>query len=270
MIVELEQTEFYKCKDLLNEQGQLEPKATMEGKNGDRIFVDDRSAPTSGFIWLGSDNGFIFIGHAENEAFNSELHDFFNTVIKVDTKNTSFEAIGNHSKWNSTFEEVFGENMKHYNQRVYELHKDDGRTLEEVQIEQGYVVVKITKHLLNDSAYENIEFLHSKILEFWTSLDDFISDGVGYSVIYENEIVSVCFSGVVAGSVHGIDIETLKAHQGKKLAQKVAHAFVEECLANGITPYWDCMEINRASVSVAENLGFKNTFNYVWYSIPFK
>ncbi|MFP3340483.1 GNAT family N-acetyltransferase, partial [Micrococcus sp. SIMBA_131] len=75
--------------------------------------------------------------------------------------------------------------------------------------------------------------------------------------------------GVVAGNVHGIDIETSKHHQGKKLGQRVAHSFVQECLENHLTPYWDCMEINHPSVSIAENLGFENTLNYVWYRVPF-
>ncbi|SDQ56819.1 GNAT family N-acetyltransferase [Virgibacillus salinus] len=276
MISELKKSEFYKCKELLYEQGHIEPKAIIEGKNSGRIFVDDIISPTSGFIWLGSNNGFIFIGNEENEGFNFELKNFINTVIKLDVRKvglTSFEAIGNHSKWNKTIKKVFGENLISYNQRVYELQKDDYRKQNVPIIEQGYEVIKITKTILENRdylVYENIEFLHSKVLEFWTSFERFLNYGIGYCVVYENEIVSVCFSGVVAGNVHGIDIETLKHHQGKKLAQKVAHTFVKDCIENNNTPYWDCMEVNKPSVSVVENIGFKNKFNYIWYSISFE
>jgi hypothetical protein len=30
------------------------------------------------------------------------------------------------------------------------------------------------------------------------------------------------------------------------------------------------MEINTPSVSAAENVGFKNKFNYIWYSVSFE
>ena len=40
MITELQKNELYRCKALLNEQGQLEVKAVVEGVNPGRIFVD--------------------------------------------------------------------------------------------------------------------------------------------------------------------------------------------------------------------------------------
>ena len=87
---------------------------------------------------------------------------------------------------------------------------------------------------------------------------------------FENMIVSVCFSGFVFENIHCIDIETIEGHQGRKLAQTVAHSFVKECLENNIIPYWDCMELNKPSVAVVENVGFTNVFNYVGYYFPFE
>ncbi|MGG1629781.1 GNAT family N-acetyltransferase [Rossellomorea sp. NRS-1567] len=276
MISELDPTEFYKCKPLLVQRGLLESKAAIEGMHSDRIFVDDLLSPASGFIWLGSNNGFIFIGNEENTGFNSQLSHHFNTVIKPDAKRmglTGFEAIGDHPKWNKMIKNVFGENLKVYNQKVYELQKQHYIQKHEPFLEKGYETVKITKSILENNdceTYQNIEFLQSKVLQFWPSFDKFLHHGLGYMVVYKNEIVSVCFSGVVAGNVHGIDIETLPHHQGKKLAQKGAHAFVQDCLENEIIPYWDCMEINQPSVAVAENIGFRNKLNYMWYSVPFE
>ena len=47
MISELKKFEFYKCKELLNEQGKLEAKAVIEGVNPGRVCGD---VPTSGVI----------------------------------------------------------------------------------------------------------------------------------------------------------------------------------------------------------------------------
>ncbi len=69
MITELQQNEFYRCKGLLNEQGQLEVKAVVEGVNPGRIFVDQIDTPQSALIWLGNNDGFLFIGNEDNKQF---------------------------------------------------------------------------------------------------------------------------------------------------------------------------------------------------------
>lgn len=275
MISELKNFEFYKCKNLLYEQGQLEAKAVIEGVNTGRVFVDDIDFPTSGLIWLGNNDGFIFFGDEKNERFNNELNNYIDKIIIPEAIKVGlnwFEGIGNNEKWNTTIKKVLkSRKLGSWNQRVYTLQKNDYKFDFELAIEQEYKVVKICETLFesNDYTIRNIEFLHSKILEFWPSPERFFSDGIGYCMVYKNEVVSVCFSGFVVGNVHGIDIETLDGHQGKKLAQKVAQSFVKDCLDNNIVPYWDCMESNKPSIAVAEKIGFKNVFTYIGYEFQF-
>lgn len=274
MICELSKNDFYKCSSLINERGQLEVKAVIAGVNPGRIFVDNISSPNSGLIWLGNNDGFFFIGNAENEEFNKEMNHLINNVIKPEAKKVGlncFEGIGNHSKWNKTIERIFQHrNLKSWNQRVYTLRKEDYEEDHESKIEQGYTVLKMDKALYeNNNTFKNIDFLQSKILEFWSSPDQFFNEGIGYCIVYDDLIVSVCFSGFVLENIHCIDIETIEGHQGKKLAQKITHSFVKDCLENSITPYWDCMELNKPSVAVVENVGFINVCNYVGYYFLF-
>lgn len=274
MIFELDKSEFSKCRKLLNEQGQLEALAIVENINPGRIFVDDINNPVSGLIWLGNNDGFIFFGSEQNEVFNNELNHFISNVIASEAKKVHlkwFEGVGNHEKWNNIIERVFEHRkLESWNQRVYILHKADYKGNYKPAIEQEYKVIKICNTLFENknNSITNIEFLQSKILEFWSSPESFFNSGLGYCIVYKNEIVSVCFSGFVVGKVHCIDIETLETHQGKKLAQRVAHSFVKDCLENNKVPYWDCMEKNTPSVAVAENIGFSNVFSYVGYYFP--
>jgi len=276
MISELKKSEFHLCKGLLYEQGQLEAKAVIEGVNPGRIFVDDIDTPTTGLIWLGNNDGFFFIGDERNERFNTELNHFIDTVIIPEARKVGlawFEGIGNHKKWDKIIEKVFEHrNLGCWNQRVYTLQKNDYKGNYALPIEQGYSVVKISETLYNnsDNSIKNIEFLHSKISEFWSPSKRFFKEAIGYCMVYKNEIVSMCFSGFVVENVHCIDIETLEEHQGKKLAQRVASTFVEDCLDNNIIPYWDCMESNKPSIAVAEKIGFRNIFNYKGYDFPFE
>ncbi|WP_449536448.1 GNAT family N-acetyltransferase [Ferdinandcohnia sp. Marseille-Q9671] len=274
MISELKKSEFHRCRDLLNESGQIEAKAVGEGVNPGRIFVDNLDAPTTGLIWLGNNDGFIFIGNERNEEFNTQFNHFIDSVLVPEARKvglTWFEGIGNHHKWDETIQKICkNRKLGSWNQRVYTLQRDD---LKEslVPIEQGYTIVKISEMLYtnSDHSIKNIEFLHSKITEFWSSPERFFLEGVGYCVVYQNEIVSVCFSGFAVDNVHCIDIETLKEHQGKKLAQRVAFAFVRDCLDHHFVPYWDCMESNKPSIAVAENIGFRLVYGYKGYEFKF-
>lgn len=84
-ILELNQSEFH--KRIINEQGQLEAKAIITGVNPDRIFVDDMITPKLGLIWLGNNDGFIFIGDESNESFNKEMNTFMDDVIAPEAMN---------------------------------------------------------------------------------------------------------------------------------------------------------------------------------------
>ncbi|PDY35867.1 GNAT family N-acetyltransferase [Bacillus wiedmannii] len=276
MISELNKNDFYQCNGLVNEKGQLEVKAVIAGVNPGRIFVDNIYSPNSGLIWLGNNDGFFFIGSSENEKFNNEISSFIDKVIEPEARKVGlncFEAIGNHSKWNKTIEKIFQHRkLKSWNQRVYTLKREEYEDHYGPKIEQGYTVLKMSKALYENQggSLKNIEFLQLKILEFWPSLNSFFNKGIGYCIVFDNMIVSVCFSGFVFENIHCIDIETIEGHQGRKLAQRIAHSFVKECLENNIIPYWDCMELNKPSVAVVENVGFTNVFNYVGYYFLFE
>lgn len=50
MISELNKSDFYKCRGIVNEKGQLEIIAVIEGVNPGRVFVDDSvSLPLDSF-----------------------------------------------------------------------------------------------------------------------------------------------------------------------------------------------------------------------------
>lgn len=269
MISELKKSDFYKCKGLLNEHGQLEAKAIVEGINPGRIFADDVEYPASGLIWLGNNDGFIFIGNERNERFNSNLNDFIDHVIASEAKKVGlcwFEGVGNHGKWNEILEKIFEyRQLGSWTHKVFTLDKNDYNSCK-INIEEGYEVVKI-REIFYDKKIKNLAFLHTKILEYWSTAESFFLNGIGYCVVYKNEITSICFSGFALNHIHCADIETVKEHQGKKLAHIAARAFAEDCLEQRFVPYWDCMESNKPSAAVAEKLGFKNVFNYVGYEL---
>lgn len=271
MITELDKEEFSRCRKLLHPEGQLEAAAVIEGTSAGRVFADDRLAPSTGLIWLGNNDGFIFIGDENNENFNGALNAFIDRVIKTEAIKVQlewFEAMGNYDEWNKTLKRAFAcQELGSWKQRVYKLKPGSYSDDFDDSAEEGYEMIRIKKeHFVG---VKN-EFLQEKISLYWPAPETFLKEGIGYASIYEDEIVSVCFSGFVAGNVHGIDIETLKPHQGKRLAQSLARKFVQECLQKDIIAYWDCMKMNKPSIAVAERLGFTHVSTYTGFEFPLK
>ena len=203
----------------------------------------------SGLIWLGNNDGFIFFGSEQNEEFNNELNDFIDNIIILAAKKVQlkwFEGVGNHEKRNSIIASVFEHrHLGSWLQRVYTLQQGDYKGDTVPIMNHEYELCKISASLLDnkDHSIHNIVFLQ--------------------------EIVSTCISGSVAANVHGIDIETIEAHQGKNLAQTLAHHYVQECLKNIWIAYWDCMDMNKPSVAIAEKIGFRNMFHFTGYEFSF-
>lgn len=274
MIIELKKNQFQKCLRLLQEDGLAEVKAVLEGTSPGRVFVDDADQPATGFVWLYSNDGFIFFGDADNQSFNQALNPFINQTIKPEAKKVGlawFEALAYHSGWNQTFENVFQHRtIGSWNQRVYLLDKDSFIEPVKSLIPKPFKCVKMNRDLLSNNKIKNLPQLKEKILEFWPSIHSFLHHGFGYCMIYEHEIVSYCFSGYVAGNIHCLGVETYKPYRGRGLAQHVVAAFIKDCLDSNKTPYWDCMQTNLASVAIAEKLGFKRNMDYQGYDFSLK
>ncbi|WP_459501425.1 GNAT family N-acetyltransferase [Bacillus sp. C1] len=273
MIYELQKDQFMNCNHLLQKERQIEVQAIIEGNNSGRVFVDNVTKPRSGLVWLGNLDGFVFIGDANNKMFNLDIKKVLSEQIAQEAARLDlkwFEGFGYQVGWDRTIGEILCEQAyEESNQKVYKLYEDTYKRYNEPIIDEAYTVLKITKE--NIAAYAMLEqsFFVSQIISFWNSVESFLGKGIGYVILHENQVVSLCFSGFVSENTHTANIETVLEHRGKNLAKKVAHAFVRECFKQGCVPYWDCMEVNKPSIAVAESLGFINIFNYIVYEYQF-
>ncbi|ENQ3080339.1 GNAT family N-acetyltransferase [Bacillus cereus] len=273
MIYELEQDQFIRCKHLVQQERHLDVQAIIEGNNPGRVFVDHVDLPQSGLVWFGNLDGFVFIGNPNNESFNCEIKQFLNEEIAQEAIELGvhwFEGFGHGTNWDDTIKKILsGYSYEESNQKVYKLYENQYQIQNEPKMDEGYTLLKITEeNVITNRLYDN-SFFVAQLSLFWSSMEAFFEKGMGYAVMYKNEVVSICFSGFVSGNTHAVAIETVEEYRGKKSAQKVAHVYVQDCFTNGYTPYWDCMEGNIPSIAIAESLGFVNMFNYIVYDYQF-
>lgn len=267
MIYELEKNQFHKCRELVNGGLNIEEKAIVEGINPGRIFVDSIENPSSGLIWQGNNDGFIFIGDSNNKTFNDNIKRYIDDVITPQAKEHGlewFECIGNHQGWYTTFYEIFKDKkLSSWDQNVYMISPSSFNFIGNDQNEDDeFIVEMLTKEFLTHAEIENIEFVQSKILEFWEDVTTFFEQGIAFCIVHKQHVVSLCMTSYRYKEFHGIDIETHKAYQGRRLGQTVASYFVDYCFKQGFRPYWDCMEKNHPSNAVAQKVGFIKAFGY--------
>lgn len=100
----------------------------------------------------------------------------------------------------------------------------------------------------------------------WASDARFERDGMGFCVLHEEQVASLCYSVFVKETRHDIDICTFDGHRRRGLARAMATAFIDECLLRGLEPGWDCFQGNRASYELAQALGFTPVHKFAVHS----
>jgi len=94
---------------------------------------------------------------------------------------------------------------------------------------------------------------------FWRDREDFLTNGIGYSLLVDDEVVSAAFSAFIHDKQLEMGIETSPDHLGKGYAFEVCSGLITYCLENGYEPVWSCRYENTGSVKLAQKLGFKVT-----------
>jgi len=242
---------------------QIVLNAIVAGNTSGRLWVDDVIAPNTMLMW---DEGPILglAGDESNGKCNKELDKLINRGIApaaIARGNGGFKMF-----YSDGWEEVVGRLFKDLSLQTRDrviflldkLKDEDWRD----RIPDGCSVRQIDVELLRSDYLMNIERVKEEIACCWTSVGHFLNEGFGFCLITDDKIAAWCTAEYASGTNRGIGIETVEEYQGRGFATLTACAFVEYCMSNGLTPYWDAWKSNLASVAVAEKVGFRKVRDY--------
>lgn len=234
----LSKDDYHKClpliEDVIDNRALLH--ALVSGQLEGKIFVDQRDAPKVAFInWEFS----FLVGDDSNTVFNNELLAY-----------VKHEVIANdHVK-------------------EFVLFIAPGKFKEVQDVLEGFGCIQIERKMFHfdvntfyDQASQMKPLGNGYKLRQLNDNEVGHQDNFGFVITKEDEIVSRCESVAVAGQEAEIDIETLEDYQGKGLAKHVAIAFINECIANDLTPNWSCWPFREGSIHLAKSLGFTEKCN---------
>jgi len=256
MIVELAPEDFSQVLPLYHQSEFRFPlmSAVLEGRQRGQVFADRANGRKSALVV--NKFGFMFyVGQQANAAFDEALSNFFENGTGIRPSYLLWYSPPEH--WQPRLD-TFGARLR---ERVrFEFHSN--RVNEVNPCPAGFELRKLNAELVPKTERFRIE-LGSR---FWSSPEDFEKNGLGYCLLKDDQIVSLCYAAAISERLAEVDVVTDEAFRAQGLASIVSRQFIRECLVREITPTWDCFAYNTASLRLALKLGFAEVRRYPFYS----
>lgn len=116
---------------------------------------------------------------------------------------------------------------------------------------KGYELRRIDEHIANNSTLHK---LSEDFTSQFQSVEDYLNRGIGYSILYNGEVICGASSYSIYDKGIEIEVATDLNHRRKGLATVVSAALILDCLEKGKYPNWDAA--NTTSAKLAEKLGY--------------
>lgn len=261
MIVELSKNEFSNILPLINKLENPVPLifSVIEEKQNGRIFVDSRSKPSVALIY--HEVGILnLIGNDKNEDFNKSLYKLIFEDIEHKQK---YFALGVHSQtFEEKIEKLLGKSVDKDIRTCFSLSNSN---LHENLNRAEDVMRKLQLKSIDCELMKKIDNEMNFCKGYWRTVDDFIKHGLGYCLLQDEKLASVCYSCTVGNNQMELDLETLKEFEGKGLATIITSIFINNCIKIGVEPLWVCDKNNAVSYNLAKKLGFEDIGSYSQY-----
>lgn len=250
---ELNRNEFSRVEHFVKSQNELSVLSVVHGIMPGEIYVNNIDNPTAALIKTCECN--LIAGNTNDTVFNSEVSlelDFWDQLTPDSREWTDLIP--------SIHKNPF---VRKYKRRLYTLSAGDFCECNK-PLKDGFVIEKVNLELLRQNFYENSE----KIFEWvshWGNDAEFQKYGTGYFIHNDKAIVSWSLSDCSFDKKIAIGIHTDERFRKNGFGKAVVSATVKDCFAKGYEVIdWLCVDTNKGSSAIAEDLGFK--YNNPYYS----
>ena len=244
---------------LVNSKQEVLPFSIAQGINPGRIFVDHNDHPNIVLIW--TTVGYYFLFGDPEFANLSKISQTLSNIFVLASKasgETGFILIPSNDSWKSVIPFVLPD------QKVIEIfrtpHELDKQKFSQEILPKAIVPEGFEIRKLEADLAEKIGVLAS-----WSSIDDFLTHGIGYAVMKEGQLASYCYSVFSSQEAVEIDVQTIENFRGLGLATLVCSTLMQASILKGKKPNWECFKDNSSSLKLAERLGYSAKHEYPVY-----
>lgn len=254
-MIRVKKNEMNKIEKLFDGIEDSMVTACLQGYMG-AAYVNKLPEPDIGFIVSGE---YSFFGGEANTELAKELVENIFEYIDGDFSVAIYSE--DNLAWRDLLLSVTANNPKEVTrfgilQKDYEFdriklkHFIDG-------IPTDYELKRFDKKIYEEAMLEDWS---KEFCETFESAEDYLENGFGYAVIYQNELVSGASSMTVYDGGIEVQIATKEEFQRRGLALPCAAALLEECMKRKLRPCWDAATL--VSKYMALKLGYEYKGDY--------
>jgi RimJ/RimL family protein N-acetyltransferase len=247
--------------------------AVVEKQLTGTIYIDNTDHPETFYIIHPYGMSLLF-GNANNDMVNSFLLDRFLNNNKVRNKHEWLQVFPD--EWNKKLADLLGSKLidasslqeetnqgivVKFNRANFRFNKEKYLEFKASLKENKYKIVRTDKEIFNQMTGTVIPKY------FWDNADDFVNNGIGYTLIYDGEAASTAYTAYLHENFLELGIETAEPFWGKGFAILTCSALIDYCLKNGLEPVWSCRKENTGSYLLAQKLGFEPTLTIPFYRL---
>jgi GNAT superfamily N-acetyltransferase len=248
-------------------------RSVVEKKVNGFVYVDNSENPKTFYVVHPYGMSLLF-GETNNDDFNSKFLDYALNTFKIRNKYEWLQAYPEF--WNKRISDLLGDNLIKYkdglgndmnnkieeNTRVnFKFNKDKYIDFRSTHNNKDFKILQTDKEMFQNMQGSVVPKF------FWNDVESFLNYGVGYSLIYENKLVSTAYSAFIHDNKLELGIETIEAYRGKGFALYTCSALIDYCIDNYYEPIWSCRLENSGSYKLAQKLGFEPTIYIPYYRL---
>jgi hypothetical protein len=198
--------------------------SVIEGNNPGRIFVDEINTPKCALIYTLSN--FFYLGGDEKDThFIEEAKIHIIDVLK-NGFDKSAVVFSFSDEWRNQLDIALADQGAiRIIRKMFDFDSDAFTAQNNLQdrFESGFILKPIDEAMAQECDV-NVD---------WGSVTNFIDKSFGFSLLYENQIVSECHVGYIGSGLVELGVYTVENYRGKGYASVTTCAVIEKCMSLG-------------------------------------
>lgn len=274
-MIELEEQEYPIVIESLNKVtiNSLFARAVVLKHVSGKIYADNKDKPTTFYVVHPYGMSLLF-GNHNNIKFNSA---FKRHALNKNKHRNHFEWMQAYPKeWDNVLNNLFDNctikstgNKDNLRNGIIELNTRVNFKFDYYKYAKFKENLRTTDAVITKTSQRIFNAMRGSVIpsNFWNNADDFLKNGVGFSLLFDGRLACTAFSAFLMDNKLELGMETIPEYRGKGFAQYTCSQLIDYCLENDYEPIWACRLENIGSFQLAEKLGFEPTIQIPYYRL---
>jgi len=271
----LDPREYHKLSDPIQKVtiNNLFARWVIEGHIPGKVYVDNRDHPNTFYVVHPYGMSLLF-GECSSAKFNDQFKEYAFNLNGVRDKSEWMQAFPDD--WNLVLNALFKDHLikSSDNHGIAESGNIELNTRVNFKFNQRKYIDNRKEQTQSDcricrTTRQLYEQMKGSVVPafFWRNSDHFFENGIGFSLLYKGKLATTAYSAFLLEKKLELGIETRDEFRGRGFAYHTCCALINYCIETGFEPVWACKQENKASLNLAQKLGFEPVAEIPYYRL---